>query len=40
VWNFKGARIMFSKNKGKAPLLSQQKDKKRNNDPAILIDIN
>jgi len=39
VWNFKGDRTMFSKNKGKALLLSQQNDKNWNTDPAILIDI-
>jgi hypothetical protein len=39
VWNFKGDRIMFSKNKGKALLLSQQNDKNCNTDPTILIDI-
>jgi hypothetical protein len=40
VWNFMGDGIMFSKSKGKAPLLSQQKDKNWTTDPAILIDIN
>lgn len=40
VWNFKEDRIMFSKNKGEALLLSQQKDKNWNIDPAILIEIN
>jgi hypothetical protein len=40
VWNFKGDRIMFSRNKGKALQLSQQNDKNWNTDPAVLIDIN
>ena len=31
---------MFSRNKGKALLLSQQNDKNWNTDPAVLIDIN